>query len=75
MELIYLWVEKYKNIEKQGFNFSPKFECSYDEGSKELTIDEKEHLKNFFGENINVIPFPIKIQRIGTKIATLYTWH
>jgi len=30
MELVYLWVEKYKNIEKQGFNFSPKFEFEYD---------------------------------------------
>jgi len=54
MELVYLWVEKYKNIEKQGFNFSPKFECSYDEKTNELTINDKEHLKNFFGENINV---------------------
>jgi len=25
MELVYLWVEKYKNIEKQGFNFLPRF--------------------------------------------------
>jgi len=24
MELLYIWIEKYKNIEKQGFNFSPK---------------------------------------------------
>ena len=32
MELIYLWVEDYKNIQKQGFNFSPRFECKfYDE--------------------------------------------
>jgi len=38
MELVYLWVEKYKNIEKQGFNFSPRFECKfydeYDEDGK-----------------------------------------
>ena len=32
MELVYLWVEDYKNIHKQGFNFSPRFECKfYDE--------------------------------------------
>ena len=31
MELVYLWVEEYKNIIGQGFNFSPRFECSYDE--------------------------------------------
>ncbi len=30
MELVYLWVEKYKNIYGQGFNFSPRFsyECN-----------------------------------------------
>lgn len=30
MELVYLWVEDYKNIQKQGFNFSPNFECKFD---------------------------------------------
>ena len=54
MELVYLWVEGYKNIEKEGFNFSPKFECRYNEKTKKLTIDEKEHLKDFFGENISI---------------------
>ncbi len=63
MELVYLWVEDYKNIKKQGFNFSPRFECEfedkYDENGKledncELVITPKEHLKNFFGDNINV---------------------
>jgi len=29
MELVYLWVENYKNIHKQGFNFSPRFHCEY----------------------------------------------
>jgi hypothetical protein len=29
MELVYLWVEEYKNIYHQGFNFSPRFECEY----------------------------------------------
>ncbi len=51
MELVYLWVEKYKNIENQGFNFSPRFTCKYEDG--ELTIDEKEHV-SIFPENINV---------------------
>jgi len=27
MELVYLWIEEYKNIKNQGFNFSPWFEC------------------------------------------------
>ncbi|MDN5100536.1 AAA family ATPase [Aliarcobacter butzleri] len=68
MELVYLWVESYKNIEKQGFNFSPRFRCEfkaeYDEDGKlkkdcELEIIDKEktgesYPKNFFGDNINL---------------------
>jgi predicted ATP-binding protein involved in virulence len=55
LELVYLWVEEYKNIHKQGFNFSSKFIFDYAEDSNELTIDDNpNHIKNFFGENINV---------------------
>ena len=53
MELVYLWVEDYKNIHKQGFNFSPKFECEFKD-DRTLTIKSKEHIKNFFSDNINV---------------------
>jgi len=55
MELVYLWVEKYKNIHKQGFNFSPRFECKYENNN--LIIIEKsedEYIQNFFDENINI---------------------
>lgn len=59
MELVYLWVEKYKNIVGQGFNFSPRFRCEYDEDTKELKVVDKDEMgefypKNFFGDNINV---------------------
>ncbi|MDP2893511.1 MAG: AAA family ATPase [Sulfurimonas sp.] len=67
MELVYLWVEKYKNIENQGFNFSPRFTCEFfpiyekDADGKEKLIDNckleikpNEHIENFFGKNINV---------------------
>jgi hypothetical protein len=52
MELVYLWVEKYKNIENKGFNFNPRFECEYKDGN--LTIDEKKDHLNIFPDNINV---------------------
>lgn len=57
MELVYLWVEEYKNIKNQGFNFSPRFTCSYE--NDELKIIDKEetkepYLKNFFGKNVNI---------------------
>ena len=48
MELVYLWIEEYKNIKKQGFNFSPRFECEFkDEYEKFIDKDgkEKERLK------------------------------
>ncbi len=55
MELVYLWVEEYKNIKNQGFNFSPRFRCEYDPDTNELTIEENDdYIENFFGENINV---------------------
>ena len=55
MELVYLWVEKYKNIHKQGFNFSSRFHCDYNPDKNELTINENEnYIPDFFGENINV---------------------
>ncbi|MCT7616427.1 ATP-binding protein [Aliarcobacter butzleri] len=59
MELVYLWVEKYKNIEKQGFNFLPRFRCHYDEKTEKLEIIDKDETgefypKNFFGDNINI---------------------
>ena len=55
MELVYLWVEEYKNIHRQGFNFSSRFECrfydEYDEDGKlkdkcELVICDKEKDKS-----------------------------
>ena len=55
MELVYLWVEEYKNIKNQGFNFSPRFKCDYNPKTNELTINENnDYIENFFGENINV---------------------
>ncbi len=52
MELVYLWVEEYKNIKNQGFNFSPRFECEFD--GENLTIDENKDYVSIFPENINV---------------------
>jgi len=54
MELVYLWVEEYKNIYHQGFNFLPRFRCEYDPDTNELTIDENEDYVDIFPDNINV---------------------
>ena len=63
MELVYLWVEDYKNIHKQEFNFSPNFKCDftplYEDGklleNSEFKITPKENpLEYFYGKNINI---------------------
>lgn len=54
MELVYLWVEDYKNIHHQGFNFSPRFKCHYDEATNELIIDENKEYVSIFPDNINI---------------------
>ncbi|MFW3426233.1 AAA family ATPase [Aliarcobacter butzleri] len=54
MELVYLWVKNYKNIVEQGFNFSPRFRCEYDEEKNELTINENKDYVSIFPDNINV---------------------
>ena len=62
MELVYLWVEEYKNIYRQEFNFSPRFECEffpkYDKDGKledncELKITPKDY-GSIFPDNINI---------------------
>ena len=85
MELVYLWVEDYKNIHRQGFNFSPRFECKfydeYDEDGKlkdncKLEIIEKkedEYIKDFFGENINVTAIVGKNGSGKTNILEIIT--
>ncbi len=64
MELLYVWVEEYGNIRKQGFNFSPNYDFEVKEENGEYTLVDnfeeakkngefKFQPKNFFGENIS----------------------
>jgi len=41
VELVYLWVEDYKNIKNQGFNFSPRFRCDFRAEYEEYSVDNK----------------------------------
>ena len=83
MELVYLWVEEYKNIHKQGFNFSPKFTCDYNDETNELSIDDNpDHIENFFGKDINVTAIVGKngsgkssIVKIILKLFYMYSWN
>ncbi|MBR2156486.1 MAG: hypothetical protein IJ923_00140, partial [Campylobacter sp.] len=56
MELVYLWVDKYKNISNQGFNLSSKFKCDYNADENELIINETENkVADIFPKNISVL--------------------
>lgn len=64
MELLYVWIEEYNNIKRQGFNFSPKHHFHFEPNEKEgpvtggtLTHNEinTSYPDNFFGEHISNI--------------------
>lgn len=54
MELVYLWVDNYKNIKEQGFNFSGRYQCYYDEAKNELTLKKNKRYTHIFPNNINI---------------------
>jgi hypothetical protein len=60
MELIYLWVETYKNIKREGFPFSATHLCELEQES-DLSIrsfrivEEKENDMNLFGSKIESV--------------------
>ncbi|AXH15181.1 hypothetical protein CP985_12025 [Malaciobacter mytili LMG 24559] len=72
MELVYLWIEEYKNIKKQGFNFSSKFDCNffprYEKNCEDITCDKMIDgckLKITAKNNINIFPEKINLTTIA----------
>ncbi|TCW43605.1 ABC transporter family protein [Bacillus thuringiensis] len=56
MELLYVWINKYHNIKKQGFNFSNKYVCEFDkENNINVDIKFKEIPEDFFKLNSNTL--------------------
>lgn len=61
MELVYLWVEEYKNIHQQGFNFSGRYRCDFKatqfcddniiENGKFNIVKHDSCIENLFGDN------------------------
>jgi hypothetical protein len=41
MELLYIWIEDYKNIHHQGFNFSPKHRFKFTPEFKENKVENE----------------------------------
>ncbi len=53
MLLHYVWIKDYLNIKEQGFHFTDEYSFSYDKNPGKLFINKnKNHIPNFFGENI-----------------------
>lgn len=72
MEILFIWLENYKNIKKQGFNFSSKFFFTCD--SKEtdggieiiLSVEENEYFISNFFENTYIRNVTAIIGQNGT---------
>ncbi|KXX72492.1 AAA family ATPase [Flammeovirga sp. SJP92] len=52
MELLYIWVDGFRNFKNIGFNLSDSYEIEYQRNSKHLKLDEIEKKHNIFGEKI-----------------------
>ena len=52
MELIYIYIDKYRTFEKQEISFSNRFNVNYDSENKVLSIEENEDYVNIYPNNI-----------------------
>lgn len=55
MELLYIWIGKYKNIRNKEFTISQNYNIHYDVKTKQLKIEKEQTIPNIFGENISNI--------------------
>lgn len=76
MELSYIWVEKFRNIERQGFNLSSKHFFEYNSENHNLTIVKNENfIENLFDNNISNITGLIGQNATGkTNLLELITY-
>lgn len=74
VELIYTWVEEYRNIKETGFNFSDKFEVEYKNGK--LSIKKSVKKINIFNKNIINITGIIGQNASGkSSLLELMSWN
>ncbi|MEH7419384.1 hypothetical protein V7266_29585 [Neobacillus drentensis] len=59
MQLLYLWVEAFKNIKREGFSFSASHECNLEQEQDHLVqsfrITEKKNDVNIFGPKMKSV--------------------
>jgi len=82
MELLYIWIEEYKNIKEQGFNFSSKHRFEFvpqkDDtgkitGGKLHHEENPNYIENFFGENITNVTAIIGENGAGKSTLIAFT--
>ena len=56
MELVYLWIKHYKNLDNFEVNLNPKYNVEFNKETYSVKISQKEYF-NIFGDNINIIAF------------------
>jgi predicted ATP-dependent endonuclease of OLD family len=78
MQLLYVWIEKYNSIEKQGFNFSSEyyFEIDNPDNPTKITCTKNErYINNFFGAEVNNITAIIGENGTGKSSILNYLKH
>lgn len=52
MELIYIWIDKYRTFNNTGVSLSDKFKVQYDFEKNTIIIKENPYFYNIFPDNI-----------------------
>ena len=55
MELIYVYIDKYRTFEKCEISFSKRFDVTYDHGAHQLSIQENSEYRNIYPQHISNI--------------------
>lgn len=81
MELLYIWIDSYKNIHRQGFNFSPKYRFDFvpttfekDEvlGGNLTCTENKDFPDNFFDKGISNVTAIVGEMGVGKVVCWSY---
>ena len=65
MELIYIYIDKYRNYENTELSFSGKFDVHYDEENSKIYINHNEQYKNIYPSYINNINAVVGRNSVG----------
>lgn len=55
MELIYIWIDKFRTFTNTGINFSARFDIDFNKDNMEIVINKNENYISLYPENIKNI--------------------